>query len=73
MDRVIVARPWVGLFMEVCAEKDATDQEILRLCNQRNPSGTTHGWMKVIRNGSYRAKPIVCPEDPNRMHFIVAC
>ena len=35
--------------MGVCAVNEATDQEILRVCNQENMSGTSNGWAHVIR------------------------
>ncbi len=51
MDRVIVTRPIMGLCaMQVCAVADATDEEILLICNRQNPSGTTAGWSRVVRS-----------------------
>ena len=33
MERVVVSREFMGLFsMQVCAVKDATDEEILEVC-----------------------------------------
>lgn len=72
MDRVIITQPFVGIcHMQVCAVADATDQEILRVCNAKNPSGTTHGWSAVIRDGD--VAPVVCDSYPDRRHFMVSC
>lgn len=50
MERVIITKPIIGVFaMQVCAESDATDAEILKVCNAENPSGTSGGWSKVVR------------------------
>lgn len=38
MDRVLVIRTFVGIcHMQVCAVNDATDEEILAVCNHANP------------------------------------
>ena len=81
MDRVVVTRPIVGIcLMQVCAEADTTDEEILAVCNCENPSGTTNGWSKVIRvavEGSMfetdKALPATCADDSSRLHFLVLC
>lgn len=72
MDRVIITKPMVGLFtMQVCAVKDATDEEILSVCNSQNPSGTSAGWCEVIRSGE--GEPVVCEEGKERLHILVIC
>lgn len=79
--RVEVSRGMVGLCgMQVCACKDATDDEILLVCNTRNPSGTRNGWSSVVRQAeegsSFKAAknlPVVCDDDPERLHFLVLC
>lgn len=77
--RVIVTRPMVGIaHMQVCAVSDATDYEILEACNDRNPSGTTHGWSSVVRSNEEdptwgKLGPVQCEGDPARSHFIVSC
>jgi hypothetical protein len=79
--RVIVTRPMVGLVaMQVCAVADVTDEEILAVCNTENPSGTSGGWSKVLREitpGSlYDAKdclPTQCSDHSDRLHFLVLC
>lgn len=72
MDRIITTNPFVSLIaMQVCAEKDVTDDEILEHCNRDNPSGTTNGWMRTIRSGD--GSPVVCADDPERLHILVVC
>lgn len=77
MDRIVTTNPMVGIIaMQVCAEADVTDEEILRHCNQDNPSGTTAGWCKVVRteeDGMPNALPGPCAEHKGRTHFIVTC
>jgi len=57
--------------MQICAVAEATDEEILSLCNKDNPSGTESGWSMVIRAGA--GAPVVCEKDPARKHFLVVC
>ena len=78
--RVVITRPIMGICgMQVCAVKDASDKEILEVCNRENPSGTTAGWGTVIRRvkkGDFMTKenlPVICADDSNRKHFIVLC
>jgi hypothetical protein len=72
MARVIVTRFMVGIcHMQVCAIADVTDEEILEVCNRENPSGTTAGWGKVIREGDGKHRQ--CSDYPDRMHFLVEC
>lgn len=78
--RVIITRPVLGaVHMQVCATSDATDVEILDVCNRENPSGTSAGWTAVIRkpDGSMfqtpNTAPKQCAEDPSRTHFLVIC
>lgn len=80
MDRVIVTRPMQGIcHMQVCAARNATDEEILAVCNRDNPSGTEKGWTHVLRHdeeflGTSGGGPVPCADDPeNRFHFLVAC
>lgn len=70
--KIIVTKPMVGIcFMQVCAEKGATDEEILHVCNTENPSGTSNGWTGVIREGD--GKPVQCEADQDREHILVSC
>lgn len=79
--RVIISNPFLGLCgMQVCACKDAKDDEILLICNAENPSGTRNGWAAVVREvqpGSLfhtpDKMPIQCEDDAERLHFIVLC
>ena len=79
MDRVIITSPVVGIcHMQVCAVKDATDEEILHVCNRGNPSGTTNGWSSVVREAEPDSifktpAPVACAETPDRIHFLVGC
>jgi len=64
-------------FMQVCAEKDVEDNEILSVCNSKNPSGTSNGWNRVIREPEgdieQNKRPVVCEDDSDRLHFMVVC
>lgn len=83
MDRVIVTRPMLGiLFMQVCACKDADDEEILRAANEQNPCGTSQGWAHVWRSedGARETEqerratlPVPCADAPDRMHYLINC
>ena len=79
MDRVVVTIRHVfpsvlGLcYMQVCAVEDATDEEILAVCNRDNPAGTSKGWMEVVRENEpdEAMRPIACDEYPGRKNFLV--
>ena len=78
--RVLVTRPMVGLcHMQVCSVPDATDAEILQVCNGENPSGTSGGWGTVIRLPAGKDEffqtpgPVPCADDPSRLHMLVGC
>ena len=77
MNRVVVTREFSGLVhMQVCAVKDATDEEILEVCNRESPAGTTNGWAAVCHADHElfgKTAPVVCQEDPDRIHYMVAC
>jgi hypothetical protein len=81
MKRVIITQPIFGIcYMQVCAEADASDEEILEVCNSENPSGTTNGWAEVIRTveeeHNYRIpnfQPVQCSEYSDRQHFLIVC
>lgn len=79
-NRVTVARGMVGIFgMQVCAVSDATDEEILEVCNKENPAGTTNGWGTVVRKieedtfTTENMLPVQCEKEPDRIHFLVLC
>jgi hypothetical protein len=72
MEKVVVTNPFVGIcHMQVCADKSATDDEILSVCNRENPSGTSNGWSSIVKEGD--GAPVVCADDPSRLHILVAC
>jgi hypothetical protein len=77
MERIVVTNPMVGIaHMQVCAVADATDEEILSVCNRDNLAGTRNGWTTVCReNDGFWGDtgPVACKDDPSRMHFLVAC
>ena len=81
MNRVEVTRAFHGFTrMQVCAEADATDEEILATCNAANPSGTTNGWTSVVRavvpgddTQQPEHMPTPCGRVPERLHFLVQC
>lgn len=80
MERVEVAKPFHGILaMIVCAVPDATDEEILAVCNRDNPAGTTNGWGDVVREEHDWVKtnplnaPCACKDHEGRIHYIVLC
>ena len=69
MDRVVITQSGVGITtMQVCVVKDATDEEILEVCNSQNPAGVINGWTEVIRG--YEAD---CETYLDRIHLLVTC
>ena len=80
MERVLVTRPICGIcHMQVCAVVDATDEEILEVCNGENPAGTTNGWGDVCREGHFvewmgvDLSPVPFDDHEGRRHFMVGC
>ena len=80
MDRVVISRYVFGItMMQVCAVKDATDEEILEVCNRLNSSGTEQGWVKVAREVDEKRMifknhlPTQCGDNPDRLHFLIIC
>jgi hypothetical protein len=57
--------------MQVCATKDVTDEEILEVCNRKNPTGTSWGWTNVIREGD--GAPVQCEQVADRHHMLIVC
>ena len=74
MNRVVITKPIVGVaHMQVCAVKDATDEEILAKCAE-NVAGTQHGWTTVLRQEDKSWGPTPCFADiSGRVHFYVMC
>ena len=62
-------------YMQVCAVADATDEEILRVANRENPSGTSNGWSEVAREDheDERMRSVACEDDGSRTHFMLVC
>ena len=79
--RVEVTKPMIGLcYMQVCAEADATHEEILEVANRENPAGTTGGWMEVAdeNHEDEKMRPVNCEDNDilngkNRKHYILIC
>ena len=72
MNRIVVTNSFCGIcHMQVCAESDVTDEEILAVCNAENPSGTSLGWCGVVREGD--GAPVQCDDEPGRTHFLASC
>ena len=72
---VVITRSFLGIcHMQVCATWHVTDEEILRVCNSKNPSGTSLGWCRVIRSQDEgKLAPVPCADDSSRLHILVAC
>lgn len=84
MNRVVITRAMMsskdwGVFalayMQVCAEADASDEEILETCNRENPAGTSNGWTTVVRDNEKEPdlNPKVCSDHSDRLHLLVVC
>lgn len=81
MGKVEITRSSMGICaMQVCAEDAATDEEILAVCNEKNPAGTNHGWATVVRTidkericAGPEHQPCACADFSGRTHFIVLC
>jgi len=64
---------------QVCVVADATDEEILEVCNREDPQLCTGGWHTVVRDGEHArelgvdecAAPGPCANCPGRLHKIV--
>lgn len=77
MDKVIVTRPMVGIcHMQVCAHKDATDDEIVAVANRENPPGVSSGTWSVTRDVSEfwgDMRSVKCEQEPDRIHYMLGC
>lgn len=80
MSRVDIIKTVFNIFtMQVCAVDDASDEEILSVCNRENPSSIENGWSVVLRNstcdGSFgreeNKRPVACSMHPGRTHLLV--
>lgn len=82
---VIVTNPFNGLFAcNVCALTALNDEEILAELNRIHRSGTTNGWVRVIREIPHpddnpfmmiteETLPVQCDDFPDRTHYIILC
>jgi len=67
--------------MQVCVVADASDSEILEVCNRENPQMVTGGWHTIVRDKAHArqigvdecAAPGDCVECPGRKHKIAIC
>ncbi|MBK6616339.1 hypothetical protein [Ottowia sp.] len=80
MDKVVITKRWLGLGgMQVCASRDATDKEILAVCNADNPAAIEAGWSTVVRSvdepggAAGRHIPVACEANPGRVLLVVLC
>jgi hypothetical protein len=75
LPRVLVTRAFLNLTaMQVCVVADATDEEILEVCNRENASGTEFGWVEVIRGQEKQNyAPVSCETHEGRTHYLVTC
>lgn len=70
MERVEVTQAMIGIcHMQVCAVKDADTEEVERGANAQNPSGVG----ACILSQDEDKAPVVCGDDPNRIHYILNC
>jgi hypothetical protein len=66
--RIEVVRPHLGEYwMEVCAEADCRDEELLAFANAEYGDGWTHVW----RESEKGFGPLPCIHDRRRMHFVL--
>jgi len=77
MDPIIMTKPMVGIaHMQVCANRDVLDEELLVYANRVNPSGTEFGWTTVLREKDPNRPdsiPVTCSDDPERVHYLISC
>ena len=79
MKKVEVTKQMFGIcHMQVCCAEGVGDAEILAACNAENPSGTSGGWSRVIRQPTETERergqgPVRCRDHEGRTHFLVAC
>ena len=67
--RVEVVRPhWGDRWMEVCAEGDCEDEELLAFANAEWGGG----WGVVMHGSAAPFKPEPCVYDRRRTHFVLA-
>lgn len=63
----------IGLcHMQICAKKDIPEEEIIEAANRLNPSGTSNGWVNIVKKPENCA-PRPCDDDSNRIHYLLVC
>ena len=81
-DRVFISQFVAGFrAMQVCVLEEVPDEEILAVCNERNPQMVTGGWHTVVRSKVHARKckvdevsaPGRCVDCAGRWHKIVLC
>ena len=71
MEDVIVTNPFAGLFyMQVCALKTLTDEQILEAANRLNPCAESSKWSYIERDTKER-EPVQCADHADRMHYLI--
>lgn len=58
----------------VCAAKELTREELVRLVNQLNPTGVSSAWEISSRPfASGAPNPSPCNDSPDRLHWLMDC
>ena len=77
---VVVTQPFAGLcHMQVCAHKDVPTDVVEAEANRQNMAGTTGGWFIMIPGSEHVGEddgnmlPVVCGDDPDRLHYMLVC
>ena len=77
MNPITITRNMMGpCHMQVCCIPEATDEEILTLCNKQNIAGTVNGWTQVCHESTDswpNVAPVPCEMYPGRTHYMVSC
>ena len=78
MEKVIQTVAFVNIYTcQVCAEKDLSDKEVVRLLEESNPAGTSNGWSSIVREVTdvfaENCMPKPCGDYSDRMHYLVTC
>lgn len=62
------------LCLAVCAPKEMSKEELTKMVNDLNRSGTSAGW--VVPDGKEfqgHENPCVCEKDSTRLHYVMVC
>ena len=58
-----------------CVQKTMTPDDVASDVNRQLPTGLDHGW-SVSSDATFRTgqtNPCQCPDDENRMHYLLVC